>query len=683
MLFIVPVAFWLFLFRDLVTARAFIIGDSFSVYCVVKFFLDSLQEAVFPLWDPFLNFGEPYIRHFGEFNPILILVGILSKTGLSFYPSFLTAFIIYFLLGVAGFYWLALRIFQDKAAAYFCFVLLLFSSLGMNIFNQITIVLIYVPVVWFFYFLLCFYESPGHRDFMGCVLTLSMIITTYIPFYFLTVFLFMFLGVVILYPADVSDFIRKLADFFRPKAIFCFIGAIVLAISLMSAWFNYRLLNSDLNVPVWHSATQASAGLAFDYEQQATNGAIQIPLGRGIFSASLIDIPYSNERFFYVPFFVYLTVLAFPWTRANRRMVLFTGAGLLLFFICLTKATPVYPFFFRHVFYFKLFRNLHLFIPFISSLLILLAAEQLSAFFQMVQVHGKKFWGYGWIIFFHAAIFVFLLRQEEILLTTFLTLLVSLVFFLLAWGRLLTLRNAWTPWVLLLAIILQPVEVLWAFQDKAKSHHTPIIARGLQAETRRSVFSYTRPMPNVVATDVEDYNLYYSYLALRENSPVSPYRYGYPPRWSYELSQNLDPLTAKLLRNRLLIFNSSQEARILGLGAGRSIWEGSQEVRILRFDPNKLILQTHFLTEQFFVLTDSYHPFWRAWINEKEVPIERALGAFRGIRLPCGPQVLRLKYQPWGAEIFPWITMMILWLTFADLLYLSWKGFRGRNLRSA
>ncbi|MEW6777280.1 MAG: YfhO family protein, partial [Bdellovibrionota bacterium] len=47
-----------------------------------------------------------------------------------------------------------------------------------------------------------------------------------------------------------------------------------------------------------------------------------------------------------------------------------------------------------------------------------------------------------------------------------------------------------------------------------------------------------------------------------------------------------------------------------------------------------------------FIRTTRYAPGWRAFVDEKEVPIQKALGLFQGIPLETGRHTLRFEYRP-------------------------------------
>lgn len=91
-----------------------------------------------------------------------------------------------FLAGWA-FYLITRFLLGERFFAFVAYILFLFSSWGSEIFYNY-IIIIFVPIIWFFYFLLCFSRTAQRGPLLGMCLCLGLIVTTYIPFFFLTIF---------------------------------------------------------------------------------------------------------------------------------------------------------------------------------------------------------------------------------------------------------------------------------------------------------------------------------------------------------------------------------------------------------------------------------------------------------------------------------------------------------------
>ncbi len=62
----------------------------------------------------------------------------------------------------------------------------------------------------------------------------------------------------------------------------------------------------------------------------------------------------------------------------------------------------------------------------------------------------------------------------------------------------------------------------------------------------------------------------------------------------------------------------------------------SGSARIIRYDTNRVDIQTNSDSEGYLVFTDAYYPTWSASINGKETEIYRTNYAFRGVIVPAG-----------------------------------------------
>ncbi|NLV73835.1 MAG: oligosaccharide flippase family protein [Chloroflexi bacterium] len=93
------------------------------------------------------------------------------------------------------------------------------------------------------------------------------------------------------------------------------------------------------------------------------------------------------------------------------------------------------------------------------------------------------------------------------------------------------------------------------------------------------------------------------------------------------------------------------------LAADRPIPEGfNNTVSALRYTPNEVEITFRATSDAYLVLTDTYFDGWKAFIRpvdaadprleERELGIEQAYGAFRAVQVPEGEWVVRFKYTP-------------------------------------
>jgi hypothetical protein len=78
-------------------------------------------------------------------------------------------------------------------------------------------------------------------------------------------------------------------------------------------------------------------------------------------------------------------------------------------------------------------------------------------------------------------------------------------------------------------------------------------------------------------------------------------------------------------------------------------WRGTFEaglVKVIRHEPETLVLETVTSEEGYAVLTETYRPGWRAEVDGEERPVLRAQSAFRAVAVPAGRHRIVLTYRP-------------------------------------
>ena len=95
-------------------------------------------------------------------------------------------------------------------------------------------------------------------------------------------------------------------------------------------------------------------------------------------------------------------------------------------------------------------------------------------------------------------------------------------------------------------------------------------------------------------------------------------------------------------------FDPAREVVVMGAqGAGL----GDQPVtsslcHLVTYEPERVTLETNVTQDSYLVLTDAYYPGWIATIDGERVPIERADGLFRAVRVPAGAHQIEFHYEP-------------------------------------
>ena len=251
---------WMFCFRGFLLNRLALTFDAISYYDHIKYFVDNISRGIYPLWDPAWNCGvanEFFLRRFGAYNPFFLLISLFTNLGFSYPQAYLLFLAAYYFIGMSGFYLLAKRVFADRAMAFTAALLLMFSALGTRLFDSY-ILLAFIPVVWFFYFLLAFGQRPQRWSFLGVTFALMIILTTYLPFYFLTIFGMFIVCYLFVYWKYLRGIISSTLGFLRKNKFFVFLCLLALGVSLLPGALFYRAAGKgDVVFPSRH----------YDYQQ--------------------------------------------------------------------------------------------------------------------------------------------------------------------------------------------------------------------------------------------------------------------------------------------------------------------------------------------------------------------------------------------------------------------------------
>ena len=106
---------------------------------------------------------------------------------------------------------------------------------------------------------------------------------------------------------------------------------------------------------------------------------------------------------------------------------------------------------------------------------------------------------------------------------------------------------------------------------------------------------------------------------------------------------------------------------------------GASEIIILKYDPNVVAFEVKTDRPAYFVLSDIYHPHWRATVNGVETTIYVADYALRAVPLAAGTNLIEMRFEPpawrWGLAV----TGITLLLLSAGVLYLWLAGRHQRT----
>lgn len=709
LLFATAFALWVFCFKGFVFGELRFVSDAVSYYDQIRYFIENFERGVFPLWEPLFGDGVPFgffLQRIGAYNPFFLLIIFFRKVGLPHTIAYTLFLSIYYFIGTIGFYLLAKRITGDRLSAFVCFVLLLFSSLGTRLFDSF-ILLTIIPMVWFFYFLISFLKTPRTLYMVGATTTLMILLTTYIPFFFLNIFLTSVLVLGIVYGQRINDTFCCVINYARGYKIRV---AVCLACVLLSAMPGVSTLlgskDSDVVLPQRHNATEDASFVAVGIQTSKSWG-IEEDLA---YSFAYSDAELFKFAVFYVPVFALLLALQGVMLPLNRKLIgLFFFCAALL--ICFSHRLPVYEFLHEHVFYFKYFRNLHFYLWMaILPGAILFLGEQFRMLRSKERETGKiRAVYFIFMILIHVGAGVYLIQRSGTHWVTFFTIFLSAVFWGMCYAGFLK-KNRWIFWILLAFIALEPLVMYGYLQKNA------LKAEGLD------IYRYKgqRPYMNfdLWSREKRDNELFHVGAnvdgdimdALGVFDPGGYYR----SRWSLGLLRNIERSFVQLYRSARLILYDHVEPLVTDdtfqlLAAPLVLFKniayvdsafdhselghfldnvdqprktqadivvaGDQRVTVLSYDVNHVKLRTRLENARFLVMTQTYDGEWRVNIDGKEAKNFRANYAFNGVFVPAGDHVVEFRYGASWKYAMHYSLLVLTWGMFAVLLVLAgrWK----------
>lgn len=698
--FLLPFLCWVILFRDFIFGPIAISVDTIPYYTWMKYFLNNLREGVVPLWDPYLNSGRSYVylSTSAVFNPLLTLfvLPVSILTG-NYYAGYMTAIVIYFLIGLWGFYLVAREVLEDDTYAYYAYLFLLFSGVGTHLFNQVTMLYIFVPGVWFFYFFFRLARHFKRADFLGLIFSLIVAMNAYVPFYFVTVFLFFAVCCAVLYPRAVKNFVTGGLGFLRSQWKTVLLGLLALMIACIPVLAHKNLDGQGENVAPGRHCEMVDQKECFDRTFDGTAGMSYDEAKNGHFGwrfnfqrpfAHLDKLSYSHDGLFFIPIFCFLLIFISAYTTFNRRLLVLLALVAALFLLAIADMAGLHRFLYEHIFYFKYFRNFLMFMIYIIAIMILLAVHQLKAVFEEQNPSLRQREGVLLIVLMHALFLLVLRWHGHNIVGNYLTVIGSCLFFAGYYAGFWDHRKMGLNAAIIFLIVAQPLQVLFDYGQHAQefacevpSQHVKPVFRFLRPETQ-----VTSPCKlfSIVPAYIEDWN-----DLLMLDSPETGLWAANVPKMVFFLSARMQrPVFTPYLRKKLMLFDNvayldetdldeslktftaavqgdenlayiseNDEGLIASFNAQPPesphpviVQEESPSFQVLHFDVNSLKIRTDYKADKFLVYNDSFNSYWKATINGRESRIYRANMAFKGIKLPAGENIVDFVYRPPGGQ---------------------------------
>ncbi len=683
LLFFLSFVVWVFCFRDFVFGRLPLQSDAISYYNHIKFFIDNMMQGIYPLWDPAWNCGAPnefFLRRFGAFNPFFFLIILFRKLGLSHHLAYLLFLSLYYYLGMIGFYLLAKRILQDKLAAFVAYLLLMFSSLATRPFDSF-IIFEFVPMVWFFFFIISFFQTPCRSFFIGMIFTVMIIFTTYLPFYFITIVIISMLVFIGVYPLRCKDICLNSVAFIKSNKILVCICLIAFCLSLIPGIRLFKASSqSEFVLPSRSNGIRAHNSIEVGYNTIAGWGITEDLM----YSSAFNDLRKFKFAVMYVPVFVYIILLLGLFLKGNKLLLyLFILSSMIYLFHC--PYAPIYKFLYHHIFFYKYFRNLHFFLWWVLlPVFILFAAENMKLFLNL-QLERKRdrYLLLSFIVVLHLIFAVLIFKFGHGIFSSYIVIALSMVFFISYITGLLR-KTIPILFYLLILIVLQPIEVY---------HYLARNSSSVKIE-----YLYDEP---------------YQDFFYKRNPRTGSLHYA--TKWYGRLVASIDPkIVKRFASNRIYIFNRTvpvqdkdetkqieeaikenkdiafiyppykkdeiRENAMIPSDGPIIIQEEDSWFHLIKYTANTLKIKTDFKTEKFLLYCDNYSRGWKAFINGVPVDVLRTDIAFKGIWLPAGENIIYFKFGSWEEYFLNYFLLCVFFAMFIALIFFGLKdGFYASN----
>ena len=671
LLFILPFLLWLYLLRDFISGTIPLNMDTNTIYAVAKYYFNNVLNGVVPLWEPFIVLGRPFyaISICNLFNPITLLMPIFKLLGANYHHAFIIYIVAYFWVGCLGFYLVAKRLCNDRWLAYLAYLALMFSSLGLSLFSQLTFVEIIVPTIWFFYFLLAFAQLQNKGNFLGLSFSLMIILSSYLPFYFLTVFCVAAVLFLIVYFKETIILIKKAAAFKWKHwglRLLCLAGICV----SMGPLLSYKILDAtgDAVSPGRHcqyTSLQECYDLTMNqkggmlYQEIARSGGLGERFDIGYLFSHLDKMTYGSDSVLFIPFWIYVLLGLSLFLTLNRRTIFLSVMMVVIGLIGLGDSAPLHRFLFDHVFFFKYFRNLFFMGSFLIPLGILLGIVQLQGLLAIKPATASKKKGMAvGIVLLHAAFFIFLRKFHGVPGICYVTVIASMIFFIVYYLGGFRLEQKFWMAGLAVLLIAEPCYVMSAYSQNAQEFKCPLPSAHVVPQ-----FAWQRPLnPATSACRIYQFVPYEDFWYIM-NMSDAPAKVGFPQaaaRWSFELSQRLGEKTLlEYATYKVYLYDDMSKPGVPVMGP-------SDQLKVKRFTVNSVLFETNFSQDKFLVYNDSFTQGWKAAIDGKGVELLRTNGAFKGVLVKAGAHLVEFNYSPPGGT---WVYILT---TIVLLLVLAW-----------
>ena len=502
----------------------------------------------------------------------------------------------------------------------------------------------------------------------------GLIVTTYIPFFFLTILAIFTVVYILFYRRLFLDFLKRSFQFFNSHKLLTIFCTVFLLVSCIPVLVFYQESKSgEFVVPNRHAGANSASAVAVGVENVASGDIIS----HGYFDRIFYDHAHIDMGDIFIPYLFFLILLCATFGPVNKLVFFLLFNILALSLITITSAAGVYHFLYTHILFFKFIRNIYYF--FWLAMLpmgVLLSVAAFKSFLTSIDASAKKT---GWLIYIivcHAAFIWFLFLQGGVLAGAWGAVVVIFLYFLVYFYFKKNISRPVGFCLFMVAVFIQSVQVYGCLGDKLlpvqqEISHPKSIQRVSAniANQKHPDLYYALRWFTVLFNNIEP-----RVLGSYKSHPFILYDNVFPYADSQEslkvlekaMAANANIAYVSKFESHLSDYNSDPDASSVAdvdpIASGR--------LSLLNSDPNSMRIKMHLATRQFLVINNNYHSDWHAFINGREVPLLRANVAFKGLWIPAGDSMVVLRFSHPLRYVWHYLLIALYWGTFVYFLVL-------------
>ncbi len=476
-------------------------------------------------------------------------------------------------------------------------------------------------------------------------LCVGLIVTTYIPFFFLTILIIFSFLYIFFYGKVLAAFIKRSFSFFRQNRIFTVFCIFFLLSSCIPALVFYKESKSgEFVLPNRHAGADSASAVAVGLDNVASGDIIN----HGYFDRIFDDHAHLDMGDIYMPYVFFLILLSTALARSNKLIFFLLFNILSLSLITITSAAGVHRFLYEHIIIFKFIRNIYYFfwLAMLPMVILISVAAFKSLLAAISSSSNKIFWLFN-IAACHLAFILFLCGRHGVFLGAWAAVSLSMIYFLVYFYCDKKISYPAGFVLLLLAVFVQSAQVYAHLDNKLFQ------LQRLEAINAQAHQNYTKPR----------LDLYYS------------------SAWFSALVEFLDPQVLEdYSKHRFIFYDNAipysdspeffktlqaamgTDANIAFLSRSESVpgdWRRDEnaglhaeldplstgELSVLPADVNTVKLRAHLDKSRFLVINDNYNSGWQAYINGQKARLLRTNFSFKGLWVPSGDSSIVLHFS--------------------------------------